>query len=278
MRYGTMLGTFAVLALVVWAPNPANAADQPPGSYLATCRNVKMRGDSLYARCQNTSGGWNSSSLADVYRCTGDIANVNGSLTCDQSKGLPAGDYAASCRDMRMRFGWLYAHCQTTDGNWVDTSLPAGRCNGGISNINGQLTCTNISAQDWDRGGNIGRLYGPRGSYRETCRDIQVSRNRLRARCQTASGNWVNTALDNYGSCAGDIVNDNGQLGCTRSSGRGVPRGDYGQTCRNIYVRGDTLRAQCQTRDSQWVWSQLNDWDSCRSGIVNDNGQLVCRR
>jgi CVNH domain len=237
-----------------------------------------MRGDTLYARCQDASGSWIKSSLADVYRCTGDIANINGSLQCDESKGLPAGDYAASCSDLRMRFGWLYARCQTRDGNWVDTSLPAARCNGGISNINGQLTCANIAAREWDNGGSFLRLYGPRGSYRETCRDIQVSRNQLRALCQNSSGNWVNSNLDNYGSCVGDIVNDNGQLECTRSGARGVPRGDYAQTCRNIYVRGDTLRAQCQRQDGQWAWTQLNDWDNCRGGISNNNGQLTCNR
>ena len=149
MRYVMTLGAFTVLVWVLWTPNPASAADQPPGSYVATCRDIRMRGDVLNASCQNAGGGWVKTSLNDVYRCTGDIANVNGSLQCDQSKGLPAGDYAASCRDMRMRFGWLYARCQTSDGNWVDTSLPAGRCNGGISNINGQLTCANISSQSW---------------------------------------------------------------------------------------------------------------------------------
>ena len=276
MRYGMTLIVLTVLALVVWTPNRASAADQPPGSYLQTCRDIRMRGDNLYASCQNAGGSWAKTSLADVYRCTGDIANVNGSLQCDQSKGLPAGDYAASCRDMRMRFGWLYARCQTSDGNWVDTSLPAGRCNGGISNINGQLTCANISSRDWGSGGDVLRLYGPRGSYRETCRDVQVSGNQLRARCQTTTGDWVSSSLK-FGNCVGDIVNDNGRLECTRSGGRNVPRGDYAQTCRNIYVRGDTLRAQCQNTSGQWVWTQLNDWDSCR-GISNNNGQLTCNR
>jgi hypothetical protein len=103
-----------------------------------------------------------------------------------------------------------------------------------------------------------------------------VNGNTLRARCQTSDGQFVETALD-YDQCSGDIVNDEGRLECTRSGGRNVPPGSYSQTCRQIYVRGDYLRAQCENRDGRWVWTQLNDWDNCRS-ITNLDGQLHCDR
>ncbi|HMF91741.1 MAG TPA: CVNH domain-containing protein [Candidatus Angelobacter sp.] len=252
--------------------------DEPPGTYLQTCRDIRMQGDRLYARCQNTRSRWVNTSLDDVYRCTGDISNIDGHLSCDQSGRLPGGDYAASCRDIRMRFGWLYARCQTRAGYWVDSSLPAGRCYAGISNIDGQLTCmNNNSGRDWDRDGDYWRRYGPRGSYRETCRDIDVRGDQLRARCEDINGNWVPTSLD-FDRCTGDIVNDNGHLECTRRGGRIIPPGNYTQSCSRIYVRGDTLRALCQTEDNRWVWAQLNDWDDCRGGIWNENGQLRCRR
>jgi hypothetical protein len=38
------------------------------------------------------------------------------------------------------------------------------------------------------------------------------------------------------------------------------------------------LRAQCQERDGGWRWSELHDWDDCRRGIVNENGNLRCVR
>jgi len=271
------LGFFAVLAVVMWNPAPAAAMDTPPGSYLQTCRDVRMRGDRLYARCQNTGGYWRDTSLDDVYRCSGDISNIDGRLSCDQSGRLPGGDFSSSCRDIRMRFGWIYARCQTRDGYWVDTSLPAGRCPGGIANINGQLACAGNPGRDWDRDSDDWRRYGPRGSYRETCRDVEIRGDRLRARCEDLSGNWVTSALD-FDRCAGDIVNDNGHLACTYRGGRVVPAGNYTQTCSRIYVQGDTLRAMCQTEDNRWVWAQLNDWDDCRGGIWNENGHLRCRR
>ena len=73
-------------------------------------------------------------------------------------------------------------------------------------------------------------------------------------------------------------VNDDGRLECTRRGGRLVPTGSYSQSCRNIYVRGDNLRAMCQNRGGQWVWSELRDWDDCRRGIQNDDGRLRCNR
>jgi CVNH domain len=279
MRYWITLGVFAVCALIFWQPETVSAMDLPPGSYLATCRDIRMNGDRLYARCENTQSRWVGTSLDDVYRCSGDISNVDGHLTCDQSGRLPQGDYAGSCRDIRLRFGWLYARCQTRSGYWMDTSLPAfGRCNGGISNIDGHLTCNANQGRDWDRDGDYYRNYGPRGSYRETCRDIAARGDQLRARCQDIGGNWINASLNDFNRCVGDIVNDDGHLQCTRPGGRVVPPGNYTQTCSRIYVRGDTLRAMCQTADNRWVWTQLNDWDDCRGGIWNENGQLRCRR
>ena len=91
-------------------------------------------------------------------------------------------------------------------------------------------------------------------------------------------GDWVETSLNGLNQCVGDIVNDDGRLECTRRGGRLVPTGSYSQTCRNIYVRGDNLRAMCQNRGGQWVWSELHDWDDCRRGIQNDDGRLRCYR
>jgi len=54
--------------------------------------------------------------------------------------------------------------------------------------------------------------------------------------------------------------------------------GSYSQSCSNNYVRGDNLRAMCQNRGGQWVWSELRDWDDCRGGIQNDDGRLRCNR
>ncbi|HEX3153322.1 MAG TPA: CVNH domain-containing protein, partial [Candidatus Angelobacter sp.] len=252
-------------------------------------------------------GRYRSAFLDAADRCWGDISNNNGRLVCEKNGTLPAGDYSQSCRDVRVRYGALRAHCQDRTGAWVDTSLEAfSRCNGVIQNIDGQLRCvTNRERdhdreRDWDRDrerdhdgdrdrdhdgdrdrdhdGDRDRRNAPRGSYSQSCREIETRGDSLRAVCQTVNGNWIETGINDYDRCVGDIVNDDGRLECTRRGGRLVPVGSYSQSCRNVYVRGDDLRAMCQGRDGRWVWSELRDWDDCRRGIVNENGNLRCVR
>jgi hypothetical protein len=54
----------------------------PPGSYIATCRDVRLQGTILYATCNDGKDHWLSASLRDVQKCNGDIANQNGALRC----------------------------------------------------------------------------------------------------------------------------------------------------------------------------------------------------
>lgn len=58
----------------------------------------------------------------------------------------------------------------------------------------------------------VGRF--PRGSYSRTCRDIRIEGNSLRASCQKNNSRWKDTSLKNFGSCRGQIINDNGRLRC----------------------------------------------------------------
>ena len=62
----------------------ATAVAQPPGSYLRSCRDVRMRGDSLVALCRRIDRRWQPSRLDDVRRCVGDIGNDNGTLVCNR--------------------------------------------------------------------------------------------------------------------------------------------------------------------------------------------------
>ena len=55
----------------------------PPGSYIATCRDVRLQGTTLYATCDDGKDHWLSASLRNVEKCNGDIANHNGVLRCD---------------------------------------------------------------------------------------------------------------------------------------------------------------------------------------------------
>ena len=56
----------------------------PSGSYLQTSKNVTFDGRTLSANCQRIDGTFAFSTL-DVTTCAGDIANINGVLTCNQA-------------------------------------------------------------------------------------------------------------------------------------------------------------------------------------------------
>jgi hypothetical protein len=55
-----------------------------------------------------------------------------------------------------------------------------------------------------------------------------------------------------------------------------APSGSYQQSCRNIEQHyGQTLTAECRTRDGSWVDTRL-DTSGCAGDIANMNGRLVC--
>jgi hypothetical protein len=56
---------------------------------------------------------------------------------------------------------------------------------------------------------------------------------------------------------------------------RGVPRGDYQLTCRDIRTDGYVLKANCQKVDGGWRSTSL-DTRNCGSQIINDDGYLRC--
>src|SRR5689334_8361775 len=113
MRYLKMLGIM-IGAVVLWTLGTSSAAamEGPPGSYRQTCRDIRMRGDDLRARCQDTSGRWRETSLDEADRCWNEIANIDGRLVCEKRGTLPAGSYQETCRDIRRHYDGLRAVCQ----------------------------------------------------------------------------------------------------------------------------------------------------------------------
>ncbi|HWG40088.1 MAG TPA: CVNH domain-containing protein [Candidatus Acidoferrales bacterium] len=174
MRYSTAL-KLAALALGLGGSAIVCQA-QPGGSYRQTCRDVSVRGSTLYATCQDQGGNWRNTQLSAYDRCNGDIQNLNGNLSCTGGNGYGSGDR----RDGDNRYG------RDRDAN-----------RGGD--------------RDHDRDG----YNGPPGSYSQTCSNIQVNGNTLQASCQKKNGKMKNTSLRNFRDCR-DIQNDNGKLRCTR--------------------------------------------------------------
>jgi hypothetical protein len=60
----------------------------PPGSYMATCKDVHLQGTALLASCNNGKDRWVPAALRDAHKCSGDIANHEGSLRCTEVKHM----------------------------------------------------------------------------------------------------------------------------------------------------------------------------------------------
>jgi hypothetical protein len=124
--------------------------DFPRGSWDRTCRDARMNGPILRARCDNGRGRWIYTQI-DVRACPGErIRNTWGQLTCERgygygggwSGGLPAGSWGETCRQPRMRGSVLTAVCDDGNYRWRTTSIDVRRCyNGRVKNSWGRLIC-----------------------------------------------------------------------------------------------------------------------------------------
>lgn len=295
----SILRCWAVGALCVVGMGIANAQSNPPGSYQQTCRNIDFHDGVLVANCQDSTGHWQSAQLRDVQGCRSDIINDDGALRCSRSgggngvaAGLPGGSYTQSCQDVRQHGDDLEARCPTSNGDWKDTKLDDyNKCRGEIVNDNGKLRCVTgvyggagapVGAYQGGYGLPAGAFSGP---YTQNCKDIKSHGDDLEARCKTVNGDWHNTKLDDYRKCKGQIVNEDGNLKCVAvgyGAGRAAygnwPAGSYTQSCDSIRIEGDDLKAHCQTRDGGGRDAKLDDFQKCKSDIINDDGKLHCER
>jgi len=191
----------------------------PAGDYTQTCHDIRTNGTVLEARCRRSDGGWRTTSI-DYRRCRGPIANDDGNLRCPESgyrqswSGIPPGDYAHTCQDIRSNGTVLEARCQKQDGGWRTNVFDYSGCQGDVVNDDGRLRCGDGSGGGTARPG--GNAAIPSGSYSQSCDNIRAYGDRLNARCQTNDGGWNNTSLDHYDDCRGEIVNDDGRLVCRR--------------------------------------------------------------
>lgn len=177
---------------------------QPPkGSYQKTCKNIHVDGNKLKAKCEKKNGNWNSTSI-NYKNCNKDISNDNGNLTCGSSGGskIPKGSYRDTCKNSYVEGKWLYSNCKKKNGSWNNTSIRYKDCNKDIKNDNGNLKCG---------GGNSSKY--PNGSYKNSCKDLNIDGNYLEAKCKNEKGKWKNTSIK-YKKCSNGIKNDNGQLKC----------------------------------------------------------------
>ncbi|MFT4977912.1 MAG: hypothetical protein ACI8S6_003819 [Myxococcota bacterium] len=113
----------------------------PNGSYLDSCIQVTSTPRVLMASCRTISGDWQQTALHRWAACEGEIANRDGTLTCEVA--LPGGSYQRTCTDIVLHGDALEASCETIRGDWLRTWLPqATSCHADLANLDGILTCT----------------------------------------------------------------------------------------------------------------------------------------
>lgn len=80
--WGSLSFLMAAATMLVGVSFSSPAEAQAPGSYLRSCRNVSQAGPILRAACFRRDGRTTVSTVLDVRGCVGDIANIDGRLTC----------------------------------------------------------------------------------------------------------------------------------------------------------------------------------------------------
>ncbi len=244
-------------------PKPKNVI--PAGTYKNSCKNIKLDGNKLKAKCRKENGVWNNTKI-NYKQCASDIYNENGELRCKKRGGpVPRGSYKQSCQDYYVEGNQLKARCLTKKGILKNTSLNFRKCIGDISNINGELTCESKYAPNL-----------PEGSYIYSCRDLRIDGDKLKAECQKNNGSWTRTSM-NYKNCKGDIANINGRLACDTQNTAKLPKGSYKNTCKDFYMKGDILEAKCKDSKGKYKHSSIK-YKYCSKGIWNDNGKLRCNK
>ena len=193
------------------------------------------------------------------------VLTLLGASQAGANSRVPDGSYKKSCKDMHVIGKMLQATCEDQKGVWRSTTIDMNRCEGDIRNDNGVLKCKQKAVKP------------PAGSYKKSCRNINVKGNRVYADCQRRDGSW-NTSSINYKNCNRDISNDNGKLICGKANGGGkLPPGSYKNSCRNIYIEGKVLEADCKDDRGKWRHSSIK-YKNCGKGLWNDNGKLRCNR
>ncbi len=116
----------------------------------------------------------------------------------------------------------------------------------------------------------------PQGSYLLNCKDSRVVGRTLESNCKSRGGQFLETRLEDFRACVGDIANSNGTLVCER--GAPAPFGPYSQSCRDSYVSGNTLHGTCLDAGGTWRKTELVGVTQCLGQISNVEGQLQCNQ
>ena len=176
---------------------------------------------------------------------------------CGADANVPAGSYRQSCVSCAVSGGDLTASCKKINSQYNNSTLYRYQsCRSGIENMDGYLTCSK------------GDSALPNGTYKASCRNLNVEKNTLYASCRNVNGDWKEASLP-LGNCNYEIYNTNGVLACT------LPYGTYQRSCRNARVVNGQLYAECKTRLGSWANTVTPA--ACNRDLSNTDGVLKCQ-
>jgi hypothetical protein len=181
-------------------------------------------------------------------------------------EGNPQGSYQQTCKDISVKKGRLYARCQDEKGKAHHAKLSGYEKCSDIANKNGKLECAG--------GSQASSPSQPRGSYTDSCKNVQMRGTTLHAICKSLDGRELPTSLKNADRCSEGVANINGILNCDVSGV--LPPGSYIATCKDVRLLGTTLSASCNDGKDHWRISSLLDANKCRGDLANQNGTLRC--
>lgn len=241
----------------------SRGAPAPPGSYTASCEQIRVEGKDLLANCRSRRGNLIGARLSDWRQCTSQIANNDGMLQCQRANAMPAGSYRATCDEVVVDGADLRANCLDGPSRRVRSTLVSfAACTSEIFNQNGQLRCSH--------GG-----LPPSGSYTRSCNMAWRDGDSLNAVCNDADGRARQTSIDAISACRSEISNSNGRLTCVKGTGN-LPPGDYASSCKDIVVEPTRLSAACRSRNFVDRQTSLDNLGECRTMIENIDGFLSC--
>jgi hypothetical protein len=120
----------------------------PGGTYSKSCGRVRIENGSLVGECRKIGGGERSAVLQDFKSCWQgtDIVNVDGFISCEKGdRPAPGGSFHSTCRDLVMNQGVLSAQCLNFHRAFKAASLNILKCQQGVENNDGNLTCGHVS-------------------------------------------------------------------------------------------------------------------------------------
>ena len=122
-------------------------------SFSFTCYNITVKSNIITAKCLDVNKIPRESKLRNWKQCSSDIANINGTLRCQEDYLLEENhktdSFLQTCVSVTYSGQSIEAICQKVNGAWEQTQLlDVNTCAGDIANTNGTLHCRRIISGD----------------------------------------------------------------------------------------------------------------------------------